>query len=291
MDYFEMIQTVLDYIELNLKSKVALEQISDAACFSPYHFHRIFKAMADESVVEYMRRRRLSEAAKKLIETKERIIDIALEFQFETQESFTRSFKKVYKITPGRYRLNGAILKEFERVKLNVNFLKNVKGVKAMEPKIEVKKEFKVVGMRGSTTLKNNVIPQMWTNFFPRMAEIKNRINYDSSYGICECSDMDLPQFTDETPFNELVCVEVKNFNDIPAGMVSKIIPSQKYAVFTHRGPLDNLRQTYDYIYKTWLPSSGHEIACKMDDFECYDARFKGVDNPGSEFDIYVPIK
>jgi len=290
MDYFEMIQNVLDYVELNLKNRVALEQLSEAACLSPYHFHRIFKSMAGESVVEYVRRRRLSEASKKLLETKERIIDIAFEFQFETQESFTKAFKNVFKITPGRYRLSGVRLKEYERGKLNVNFLKDVKGVKAMEPKIMVKKEFKVVGVRGQTCLKNNVIPKMWEKFFPRMSEVKNRINNDSAYGICECSDMGESQFNDETPFNELVCVEVDNFEKVPAGMVSKTIPTQKYAVFTHRGPLNNLRQTYDYIYKTWLPSSGHEIAFK-DDFEHYDNRFKGIDDPGSEFDIYVPIK
>ncbi|HOT76529.1 MAG TPA: AraC family transcriptional regulator [Candidatus Wallbacteria bacterium] len=290
MDYFEMIQRVLDYIEMNLNDKVSLERISEAACFSPYHFHRIFKAMAGESVGEYMRRRRLSEASKKLLETSERIIDIALEFQFESQESFTRAFKKVFKTTPGRYRSTGRALVEFERAKLNVNFLKNVKGVKAMEPKIVVKKEFKVVGMRGQTCLKNNVIPKMWENFFPRMGEIINRINKDTAYGICECSDIGETQFNDETLFNELVCVEVDRFDAIPKAMVCKTIPEQKYAVFTHRGPLYNLRQTYDYIYKTWIPTSGYQMAFK-DDFELYDGRFKGIDDPGSEFDIYVPIK
>lgn len=63
-----------------------------------------------------------------------------------------------------------------------------------------------------------------------------------------------------------------------------------EYAVFTHKGKIDALKMTYDYIWGTWLLCSGFEIDSR-DDFELYDGRFLGADNDLSEIDIYIPVK
>ncbi|MEZ7890507.1 MAG: AraC family transcriptional regulator [Candidatus Wallbacteria bacterium] len=291
MDYIKMVNSAIEYIESNLENDINLEKIAEEICFSPYHFHRIFKAMSGDSVIDYLRKRRMTQAAVKLINTQDRIIDIALTFKFDSQEAFTRAFKKTFKETPGRYRANGKRRALYERPRITIESLLHIsKGGVSMEPKIITKKAFKVIGIRKQTCLKNNIIPQMWNEFFPRVGEIKNREGIDY-YGICETNDIDTADlFNDETFFNELVCVAVKNFDHIPAGMVTKEIPEQKYAVFTHKGPLSTLRSTYDFIYKTYFPKSGHEIV-RADDFELYDDRFTGPNEPNSEFDIYVPIK
>lgn len=158
-----------------------------------------------------------------------------------------------------------------------------------MQPKIVTKNTFMVVGIRGKSSLKNNTIPKMWQDFFPRITEIKHQTN-NGSYGICEqIPDFDMREFSAETEFSEVVSVEVSKFEDIPNGMISKTIPEYTYAVFTHKGSLGTLRDTYDYIYGTWLPNSKYEFG-NAEDFEFYNEKFIGIDNPESEMYIYVPI-
>ncbi|UYO99245.1 helix-turn-helix transcriptional regulator [Oceanotoga sp. DSM 15011] len=69
-----------------------------------YHFHRIFNELTGETLKSYIRKRRLTEASKDLLNCNNSIIDIAFDYGFESQESFTRAFKKVFKVTPGKYR-------------------------------------------------------------------------------------------------------------------------------------------------------------------------------------------
>lgn len=106
MNYDKCIKKSIEYIEDNLKKKIELQEIANKAFLSKYHFHRVFHATIGESVAEYIRRRRLIEAANELLNTEHKIIDIALNYQFSTQESFTKAFKKFYGIPPKEFRKN-----------------------------------------------------------------------------------------------------------------------------------------------------------------------------------------
>ncbi|MDT8719489.1 helix-turn-helix transcriptional regulator [Clostridium sp. 19966] len=111
MDYSHRIQESVDYIEKNLTEKIELEELSKKAFLSKYYYHRIFHALVGEAVMEYIRKRRLSEAAKDLLESKDKILDIALRYQFGSQEAFTRAFKKMFQVSPKEFRKNeGKIL-------------------------------------------------------------------------------------------------------------------------------------------------------------------------------------
>ena len=104
MDYFERVGRVVDFIEANLNHKISLDDLAKQAFFSSYHFHRIFQAIVGETVMEYIRKRRLANAALELRHTRKKIIQIALEYQFNSPDAFSRAFKKYYGITPERYR-------------------------------------------------------------------------------------------------------------------------------------------------------------------------------------------
>ena len=82
---------------------------------------------------------------------------------------------------------------------------------------------------------------------------------------------------------------EVDNLNSIPTSMTGKVIPAHTYAVFTSKGTRKDLLKMFQYAYHEWLPKSKYEIA-DWYDFEYYDERFKGMDNPETEIDIYVPV-
>jgi AraC family transcriptional regulator len=96
-------------------------------------------------------------------------------------------------------------------------------------------------------------------------------------------------EFQKEKKWFYMACGGVENLNNIPATMVGKIIPAHTYAVFTHKGLLRDLGKTFQYVYHEWLPNSKYKIG-DCYDFELYDERFKGGDNPDSEIDIYLPV-
>lgn len=104
MEYTKEIKKAMNYIENNLKKEIRTEDIADSAGFSKYHFQRVFKRETGLNLYAYIQKRRLAEASSLLRNTNARILDIAVYLCFESQEAFTRAFKKVYGLPPGQYR-------------------------------------------------------------------------------------------------------------------------------------------------------------------------------------------
>lgn len=112
------IQTALNYIEVNLCEELTLDEISKVVGFSKFYFHRSFQRELGISLYDYIRRRRLSSAASALLNTNTPVLDIALTYNFESQEAFTRAFKSAYQLPPGRYR---SVIKDLIIGGINVN--------------------------------------------------------------------------------------------------------------------------------------------------------------------------
>ena len=154
-----------------------------------------------------------------------------------------------------------------------------------MQPKFIDKPAFTVVGFSYVGKNQNGEIPQLWGTFNQQANKIKNMVG-KCAYGAC-FSDI---KWGEEGAFEYVACYEVSDASDIADNMVAREVPAYKYAVFTHHGKLDNLQETYKYIYETWLPQSGVELVSPHFDMELYDDRFE-FDSDASEFDIYVAIK
>ncbi|AIQ50388.1 transcriptional regulator [Paenibacillus sp. FSL R7-0331] len=114
-----MIQKTIEYIETSLHEELPLERIAQFIGFSKYHYHRIFQKEVGVTLSEYIRYRRIANAANLLLYTDKKIIDIAVHYRFETQESFTRAFKKYYHLPPGQYRaIIGSLTRQKEETKM-----------------------------------------------------------------------------------------------------------------------------------------------------------------------------
>jgi AraC family transcriptional regulator len=291
MDGMAGVQRALNFIERNLAEDITLKDAAWEAGFSMYHFHRMFQSMVGDSVTEYIRKRRLTLAASQLLNTEKRIIDIAFDFHFESQEAFTRAFKKLFGITPGRYRsFIGPFAKKMVEP-ANIDEKSSVKGGNLMEPRIVEKGEIKVIGMTYFGENKNMEVTRLWDRFLPRLDEIKNRIGSCQSYGICSYT----PATQEDFQFEYMACVETGGLESIPEGMVSKTLPANKYLVFTFRGNFydgmkNKIQELYSYAYGTYMPEHGYEPAGPYD-FEYYDERFTGTGSVNSEIDIYIPVK
>lgn len=105
----EAVQKAKEYIEQNLEKKLDLDQISEMAGYSKFHFNRIFLKETGDTVYKYLQKKRLSLAAEKLIQTQKPIAQIALEAGYDSQQAFTLTFKQYYACTPGQFRQKNAI--------------------------------------------------------------------------------------------------------------------------------------------------------------------------------------
>lgn len=232
MNYTESIQKSVHLIEESLSYDIDIDEIAEKIYISKYHFYRLFTAIIGVPPMEYIRKRRISESAKQLLNSNEKIINIALNAGFDSQEAFTRAFKQFFNTTPAKVRKEKLKLCLYERCfiehcKISI---KNIKGGVFMNVKELELGEIKLVGITEKICMPNNTIPQLWEKVMQRIHEIKNIIP-GCSYGVAE-------NMSDDFSFDETVGFSVSSFEDIPEGMITKTIPSQKYLVFTHKGLL-----------------------------------------------------
>ena len=285
MNYLSYVKNAVHYIELNLTNPLRTEDVARDAAFSKFHFHRIFQSVTGDTVTNYIRKRRLTEAAKELITTHRKIIDIAFDYQFENPESFTRAFRRMFHANPGAYRKgNQPMCHLYCHPNLEA-FYQPVHGGLVMEPKFLEKHAFTVVGMRYFGSNPNNDIPKLWDRFIPRTCEITHRCNDTICFGVCFPPE----DKSEDGEFEYVAGVETPANAPVPDGMVKRTVPAGKYAVFTHKGPVEKIDETMKFIAGDWHPKSGYTLA-ERPDFELYDHRFN-ADQEDSEFDIYIPLK
>lgn len=145
MNYYERIQNAIDYIEDRLDLELGLPNIAKEAYMSLSSFYRLFFSMTGFTVKEYIRRRRISKASWILQNPSEKVIDIALQFGFESQEAFSRSFKQLTGMTPGVCRKTK---RKYEYGRINLMeqcFEEQDNSLSDKYPDIKVLKELKPI--------------------------------------------------------------------------------------------------------------------------------------------------
>ncbi len=284
---------IVNHIEDNLESDMTVQTVSAFSGYSPHHFQKMFAACVGLSLGSYIRRRRLTKSAQRLVQTQDRIIEIAQDSGFDSQEAFTRAFKSMFESTPKEYRdrgLNPGLRAQHQVTGRFVQHLRH-EGVD-MQPRFEEKRELFIMGL-GKIFERDNtkdIGDLLWPRLIERFEEIPRKLGKNGdfyvTYGVCKEIWKD-DQIQDQ--FNYYAGVEVEPGTRAPDGMELIHVPKQTYAVFTHQGSLKDLSLTNQYIWGTWLPQSGYELAPAMD-LEVYPADFKPPKNE-VPFEIWVPIK
>lgn len=284
MYYRKSLENTVAYIEAHLNEPFTLGDLCRVNGFSQHHFSKLFHLFTGYTISSYIRNRRLSEAGSMLINSHDRIIDIAMSCHFSSQASFTKAFTKAYGLSPSRYRK----LNEHHPIIDPLEISKIVYEQNGIEikPEIVILESFHVIGLSCRSKNENGEIKRLWHDFIKSMDQIENRVS-NETYGICEQLEGEL-DFDDLDEFSYLAGLKVDS-DDAITGMDIWHIPHQKYAVFTHHGSTELLGDTYKAIYLDWLPESGYELAVGYD-FEMYDHRFVG-DVEASKMFVYIPIK
>lgn len=120
MDIMTQLNRAMDYIEEYITDELALEEIASVTTYSQYHFGRLFYYVADMPLSEYVRKRKLSLAAEDLRYGKEKVLDIAVKYGYDSADSFTRAFVRQHGITPTEARKSNVELKIYPKLKFQI---------------------------------------------------------------------------------------------------------------------------------------------------------------------------
>ena len=267
------------FIESHFAGDITLEEIAGISGVSRFHLCRAFGEATGQSVMRYVRARRLTEAARSLSAGAADILSVALDVGYGSHEAFTRAFRDQFGLTPESVRAQRHLdnLTLVEPIKMDETLLATLEP-----PRFENGKPLLIAGLGERYSCETSKgIPAQWQRFEPHFGNVPGQIGR-TAYGVCCNSD-------DEGHFDYICGVEVANFSDVPAQFSRVRIPERRYAVFSHRDHISTIRRTINTVWNKWLPESGHQVA-DAPDFERYGDDFDPESGKGT-IEIWVPLK
>ena len=288
-DYKRRILQVLTHVQENLDNPLPLDELAEQACFSPYHFHRIFKGMVGESVKEHIRRLRLERAASELRHGSASIVEIALDAGYESHEAFTRSFKAAFGASPTQFRrirqeqIASASGVSFRPGK-TVQRFRTVHGGGKMNVEIQQLKPMRVAYLRHIGPY--NAVASTWDRLLTLMGKDGYLGGNPMMLGICH----DDPEVTPPSKIRYDACLTVDEDYQPTGDIQVQNVEGGEYARTTHTGPYSDLGKTYVAFLGQWLPRSGRE----MRNAPCFEVYVNDPQStPPEELmtDIYAPLK
>jgi AraC-like DNA-binding protein len=120
VDWIQSLSKAIHYIENNLTNDISVDDVSNHVYASSFNFQRVFNLVTGMTIGDYIRNRRLSLAGQELLHTKNRIIDVAMRYQYDTQESFSKAFTRFHGFTPSSVRKQKCQIKVFHPLTIQV---------------------------------------------------------------------------------------------------------------------------------------------------------------------------
>jgi AraC family transcriptional regulator len=271
----------LAYIEAHLFNALSISALANVAGLSVFHFSRCFTARFGESVIAYVRARRMQAAAERLANGAPSLAELAFDCGFESQEAFTRAFRRDFGVPPGKYK------REVFRAKKENPMAErmDVKLDMTLRDGLTRREAFTVAGITGrfDDTTKAD-IPALWPKLIPHLP-LKGQMN-GHSYGVCWATG------EGSGVINYMAGVEVGAKQGLPPGFERLAIAAQSYLVFhiALNGPNlhPQLQAAMRAIWSDTLPNSKWKLA-QAPDFEFYPENFNPMQK-GMWIDYYIPV-
>lgn len=277
MEWVSALNEAVDYMEENLLAPISCDTVAEHVYISSFHFQRTFTALTGFPVGEYIRNRRLSLAGQDLLDSNNKIIDIAFKYGYETPESFTKAFKRFHGISPMQAKKAGANLKSFNRLYLKLS----VAGGSSIDYSIVKKDAFEVVVTSRKFASENcgNEIPLYWKEC--RNLGLLSKV----------CGEFGIRIFSENNvkEFEYCIGCQTKYANEITALYKIITIPSYTWAIFKCVGSMpEAIQQMWYRIYTEWLPQAKYEFLNTCD-IECYTEG--DINSPEYYSEIWIPVK
>jgi AraC family transcriptional regulator len=264
MEWLKKLSNAIEYIEKNLAGEISYEEAAKIACCSTYYFQRMFSYVTGISLSEYIRRRKMTQAAFELQTTDSKVIDVALKYGYTSPTSFNRAFQSVHGISPIFAKAQGSVLNAYPPIRFSVN----ITGGNVMPYRLEEKEAMRIVGIRIPLTLdmeenKKNV-PPFWEKAFnsKMFREICNLSHQfpQGVLGITACQSPDKVYYYIAAATNQ----------PVPKDMFEYIIPATTWVIFESDGYFkESIQSIFRRFLTEWLPFSGYTYA-ELPDIEVY---------------------
>jgi len=274
----------MDYIEENICNDVDAESVARVTPYSAYHLQKIFGYLADISLAEYMRRRKMTLAALELQNSKIKVTDAAYKYGYDSLDSFSRAFSRFHGVTPTAAKAKGTLLRVYPQLFFQIS----IKGGSTMNYQIMELEAFRVVGLKRRFYFDEERspkgIPEFWTELRQngKISEILKFSDgkFEEAVGVCTNGNKEGLDYMIAT---------TTALKQAPEGLEIFDFPKNTYAVFNFKGPLHQTMPTAEkMIFGEWMPSSGYDPVDGAD-LEVYSKLPQ--DSPDYEFWCYVPIK
>lgn len=236
--YQQQLDAVTAYIYDHLDDDLDLDILAEVACFSPFHWHRLYRAMRGETAAQTVHRLRLERAAALLVETDLPISRIALRSGFSGTETFTRALTRAYGMPPRRFREGGAHA-QFGR--------QSEEGLSAHPVEIRVLPE---------VTLAVSEHRGAYIDIGRAFARVRDRVG---ATGRMIAIYEDDPDAVPAGALRSAAGVVIDADFAVPPLLQERTIPGGRHAVLRYVGPYSSMHRAYRWLYGTWLPSSGEE--------------------------------
>ena len=264
MEWLKKLGKAIDYIEDNLDKEISYDEAARIACCSPYYFQRVFSYVSGVSLAEYIRRRKMTQAAFELQRADSRVIDVALKYGYSSPTSFNRAFQNVHGITPTAAKLGGNVLQAYPSIQFKIE----ITGGSAMAYRIVKKPPLRIVGIRIPLTsdMEENlrIVPEFW----------KASLQGKQFLEICSLSNGEprgiLGISVYKNPREIYYYIGVAVNSPAPAGMYGFEIPAATWVIFDNNGRFkEDVQSVFKRFYMEWLPFSGYKYA-ELPDIEVY---------------------
>src|SRR6202042_2932664 len=289
-EYTQRIDRVIDYLRENLDRQVKLKDLAKVACFSEFHFHRIFSAVSGETLKSFTNRLRLEKSARLLRYSGEKLTDIALQCGFSSSATFSRAFRSGYGTSPSQFRKSGEIKKSKIR--------------KELFPEEEYGLPMSAEEKRATFSVRLINIPERQvayirvTNAFEMnrvLAAVKTMIEWAKSQdifsqGILFGMSVDDPHVTPKHLYRYEVCFASSFPFDCMEGMSRLKLPAMRYAVIKVSGDIHKVATAWDYLYRDWLINSAYEPE-HAPALELFLDKESATDWSHFELDLCLPVR
>lgn len=252
MSYKERVDKVIDFIGKHPDEELEMDELCRIACFSKYHFHRLFTAYTGLPLMNYIKWLRLKRAAHQLIVHKEEtIINIALDAGFESHESFARAFKQICGQSPSEFRRE----RNWESFE-NPPQPMHIKGEKIMTITIKElpAKRVAVMEHHADPMRLSDTLDKLTTWAKAQPINLKPKAGEAFGFGYHD------PREVKPEEFRFDLALSVPQDFKLNDQVTERTLPAGRYAVTMHKGSRDNIGDTIYSIYHDWLPQSGEEL-------------------------------
>jgi len=270
MKWIGGIQRALRRIEQELGGEIDYSELAREACCSEYNFMRVFSVLSGYTLAEYIRCRRLTEAGKELASADARILDLAVKYGYDSQESFSRAFQRFHGVSPAQARAGGVMLRSVSPMVLTIG----IEGGYDMKYRMEKRPAQRFIGFHGRFSGTPAEREKQEEQFFMHSRLRQYALmgvsgDCDTQYTLIRNAGAEGYDFYIAVPFGEhlpeMHYRDVERLNPEFKELFETIdVPEAAYAVFEtehSRYPTLEQAELRRRAVSEWLPGSGYQLA------------------------------